>query len=278
MYKKYINFNVELLSVRPTPPQYVVDEVMSDDINSVVLNFNITDIPAEELANATARVLVYSRDGSLSQNLPTDTELNGTTFSYVVKERELLHVGVTQVELIVNIGTVRYSSKLHKFDIKAGLNYTIGTVAREIIITDWEAISTDIVGYLEGFIADEALRAEGFTQSQADRATTFGESEASRLATFNSAQNLKLNEFDASQTARQEAFVQSQADKDVVFAGYGTQMAEYDKTITTLFANSSVVLSMDEYTQLTQNDNVLPTIRYIVTNDTLEEFLGAPLT
>lgn len=49
-------------------------------------------------------------------------------------------------------------------------------------------------------------------------------------------------------------------------------------TIETLFHNSSVILSVDEYTEFVMKNKILPTIRYIVTDDTLEEFLGAPLT
>lgn len=60
-------------------------------------------------------------------------------------------------------------------------------------------------------------------------------------------------------------------------ADHNTALTDHD-TIVNLFQNSSVVLSVDEYMELLKNNNTLPTIRYIVTDSALEEFLGAPLT
>ena len=349
--KKEIVFNVDLLSVKPAVKQYVIDEFSSSDTGSAVIRFNVGDLLESDIADCIPRMIFYMRDGSIIQ--VADIKSQGTSFTYQLKHNELQHIGLANVEFILKLSDdSMYSSKQMLFKIVEGLNYKASTVAREIIIFDWESFTEyardslvkrdlDFMEYLSGRTVDfekfKEQRTNDFVSSEADRNILFSESESGRTASFDDSQSqrgvdfeswktdrvidlniaytaseanrdsvyesretgrdnlfdgiqtLRVGEFNQSQNSRELSFAKSQldmdimfaksqADKDIVFAGYGTQMAEYDNTITTLFANSSVVLSMDEYTQLTQNDNVLPTIRYIVTNDTLEEFLGAPLT
>ena len=78
----------------------------------------------------------------------------------------------------------------------------------------------------------------------------------------------------SAETARKSEY----ADRANEFGEYINQMSVHDNAMTTLFNGSSVILSIDEYTQLVMTNKTLPTVRYIITDDTLEEFLGAPLT
>ena len=290
--KKEIVFNVDLLSVKPAVKQYVVDEFSSSDTGSAVIRFNIGDLLESDIVDCIPRMIFYMRDGSIIQ--VADIKSQGTSFTYQLKHNELQHIGLANVEFILKLSDdSTYSSKQMLFKIVEGLNYKASTVAREIIIFDWEAFTEyareslvkrdlEFMEYLSGRTVDfekfKEQRENDFVSSEAGRDNLFDGVQTLRVGEFNQSQNSRELSFTKSQLDRDILFAKSQADKDILFNEYVEQMTEHNNLIRTMFSNSSVVLSMDEYTQLRQNNNVLPTIRYIITNETLEEFIGAPLT
>lgn len=100
MALKKIQYDVNILSTE-TALQAKVPAVYTNDLNSVEFVFNIEDMTAEQLAGATATTLLYMRDGSFFQN--SDVNLNGNTFTYLLKENEGNHAGLAKIQLVVNI-------------------------------------------------------------------------------------------------------------------------------------------------------------------------------
>ena len=109
MALKKIQYDVRLLSTEKTL-QGKAPIVYTNDLNSAEFVFNILDMTAEQLIGATATTLLYMRDGSFFQN--SDVNLDGNTFTYLLKENEGNHGGLAQIQLVVKIGTIEYPGKL----------------------------------------------------------------------------------------------------------------------------------------------------------------------
>lgn len=173
---KIIDYNVELKSTRINR-SYSTPEVYTNDLNSVVFQFEILDMTAEELTGATATTLLYMRDGSFFQNSATDVTLNGNVFSYTLKENEGNHSGLAQIQLIVKLGTKEYASQLFNFKISNGLG---DKVAVEVMVQDWTTLLREARAYIAQFLLDEDGRQATFVASEQDRQLAFEEAEALR--------------------------------------------------------------------------------------------------
>ncbi len=178
MALKKIQYDVRLLSTDTTlqgkPPI-----VYTNDLNSAEFVFNILDMTPDQLAGATATTLLYMRDGSFFQN--SDVNLNGNTFTYLLKENEGNHAGLAQIQLVVKIGTTEYASQLYSFEVVTGLETK---VAVEVMIQDWTTLTRDARAYIDQFVADEAVRQQQFDDAQTARTNIFTQAEALRRAGY----------------------------------------------------------------------------------------------
>ena len=84
------------------------------------------------------------RDGSFFQN--SDVNLNGNTFTYLLKENEGNHGGLAQIQLVVKIGTIEYATQLYNFEVVTGLKTKVAAV--EVMIQDWTTITRDAQAYI----------------------------------------------------------------------------------------------------------------------------------
>jgi hypothetical protein len=134
MALKKIQYDVQLLSTEKML-QGKTPIVYTNDLNSAEFVFNILDTTPEQLAGATATTLLYMRDGSFFQN--SDVNLNGNTFTYLLKENEGNHSGLAKIQLVVKIGTIEYASQFYSFEVVTGLETK---VAAEVIIHDWTTL------------------------------------------------------------------------------------------------------------------------------------------
>jgi len=165
MALKKIQYDVRLLSTEKTL-QGKAPIVYTNDLNSAEFVFNILDMTAEQLVGATATTLLYMRDGSFFQN--SDVNLNGNTFTYLLKENEGNHAGLAQIQLVVKIGTAEYASQLYNFEVVTGLETKVAT---EVMIQDWTTLTRDARAYIDQFVADEAARQQQFEVAETNRAT-----------------------------------------------------------------------------------------------------------
>ena len=199
---KIIPYTVKLRSVVPEKTFSKPPVVYTNDLRSAEFQFKITDMDASELLTATAKTMLYMRDGSFFQNPSTDVSRVGNVFSYLLKENEGNHAGIAKIQLVVyfNEGLANeqnFPTQLYEFEIINGLETK---VAQEVMIYDWTTLTRDARAYIDQFVADEELRAtqfgdaqtartNTFTQSETDRTTAFTASEASRASTFNAAES-----------------------------------------------------------------------------------------
>ncbi|WP_334115964.1 hypothetical protein [Streptococcus parasuis] len=174
MALKKIQYDVRLLSTEKTL-QGKAPIVYTNDLNSAEFVFSILDMTVEQLAGATATTLLYMRDGSFFQN--SDVNLNGNTFTYLLKENEGNHGGLAQIQLVVKIGTAEYASQLYSFEVVTGLETK---VAAEVMIQDWTTLTRDAHAYIDQFVADEAVRQQQFETAEANRVTFFEAAETNR--------------------------------------------------------------------------------------------------
>ncbi|WP_319471795.1 hypothetical protein [uncultured Trichococcus sp.] len=205
MAKKIVKYDVLIKSTKQTK-QFDIPKIYTNDLNSVVFQFVVSDLTVEEQAAATAITMIYMRDGSFFQNPSTDVDKVGNTFSYTLKENEGNHAGIAKIQLVVTIpGTpaVDYASQLYEFDIVNGLETK---VAQEVMIYDWTTLTRDAQDYIDTFVANEATRQQQFADAQTQRGTTFGESEAGRTTTFNASEAGRTTTFNASEAGRTTAF------------------------------------------------------------------------
>ena len=214
MALKKIQYDVRLLSTE-TALQAKVPAVYTNDLNSVEFFFNILDMTAEQLAGATATTLLYMRDGSFFQN--SDVNLNGNTFTYLLKENEGNHSGLAKIQLVVKIGTTEYASQLYNFGVVSGLETK---VAVEVMIQDWTTLTRDARAYIDQFVADEATRQQQFDDAQTDRANIFTQSETDRATAFEAAEALrqqKETERQGAEAVRQQQFETAEANRATFF-------------------------------------------------------------
>ena len=163
MYPKTPTFDVALKS---TERQWVqkIPEVYTNDLNSVSIQFKITDCTDTELTGSTAIVLLKMRDGSFFQGPSVDVTRTLNVFSYTLKENEGNHDGLAEIQLIVTIDTKKFATQKYNFKVITGLD---SEVAREIMIHDWSTLTTEARAYIDEFAANEILRQAGYDADHA---------------------------------------------------------------------------------------------------------------
>ena len=232
MALKKIQYDVRLLSTEKTL-QGNMPIVYTNDLNSAEFVFNILDMTAEQLAGATATTLLYMRDGSFFQN--SDVDLDGTTFTYLLKENEGNHAGLAKIQLVVKIGTAEYASQLHSFGVVSGLETK---VAVEVMIHDWTTLLREARAYIAQFLVDEEGRQATFVANEQDRQLAFEASEALRQqkeTERQGAEATRQQQFDDAQTARTNIFTQSETERATAFAEkYAGLEAQYATDLATL--------------------------------------------
>ena len=201
MALKKIQYDVRLLSTEKIL-QDKVPIIYTNDLNSAEFVFNIEDMTAEQLAGATATTLLYMRDGSFFQN--SDVNLNGNTFTYLLKENEGNHAGPAKIQLAVNIPETpeqNYPTQLFNFEVVAGLETKVSKTAVEVMIHAWTTLTREARSYIDQFVADEAIRQQQFDDAQTARTNIFTQSETDRATAFEAAEALRQQK----ETERQEA-------------------------------------------------------------------------
>lgn len=165
MALKKIQYDVRLLSTEKML-QGKVPVVYTNDLNSAEFVFNILDMTPEQLVGATATTMLYMRDGSFFQN--SDVNLNGNTFTYLLKENEGNHAGLAQIQLVVIVpGTPEqnYPTQLYNFEVVTGLETKVAT---EVIIQDWTTLTADAKVYLEQMAEKHARADADHTRAESD--------------------------------------------------------------------------------------------------------------
>lgn len=212
--------------------------VYTNDLRSAEFQFQIIDMQPGELTGATATTLLYMRDGSFFQNPKEDVILAGTTFSYLLKENEGNHAGVSQIQLVVKIGDAEFASQLFDFEVINGLD---SKVAQEIMIHDWTTLTREARAYIDEFTANEILREAEFDNNEFDRNAAFlagqtGRTDAfnadqtSRTQNFNTDQTNRTKAFSDAQTARQNAYTAAESARDTDFgAAEALRQSGYDE-------------------------------------------------
>lgn len=187
MALKKIQYDVRLLSTEKML-QGKTPIVYTNDLNSAEFVFNILEMTPEQLAGATATTLLYMRDGSFFQN--SDVNLDGTTFSYLLKENEGNHIGLAKIQLVVKIGTAEYASQLYSFEVVNGLETKVASAA-EVMIQDWTTLTRDAQAYIDHFNLNETTRQQQFDDAQMARTNIFTQSETYRTMAFEAAEALR---------------------------------------------------------------------------------------
>ena len=223
---KPINFDVELKSTS-LQRQFTREKAMTNDLNSVDINYKILDMAAKELTDATAQVLLYMQDGSFFQVPNEKITLAGTTFTYALEEAPGNHAGIVRTQVVVKTADLKeYASPKFEFEIVSGLETTVAT---EVMIHDWTTLTREARAYLDEAIPNEQTRienelaraeaeiiraqdAEDFAEAEALRVQAEGlRVEAERLRVL--AENLREQD----ETARQQVFDQSQIDRQAAY-------------------------------------------------------------
>ena len=215
MALKKIQYDVRLLSTGKML-QANMPIVYTNDLNSAEFVFNILDMTSEQLTGATATTLIYMRDGSFFQN--SDVNLNGNTFTYLLKENEGNHSGLAKIQLVVKIGTAEYASQLYSFGVVNGLETK---VAVEVMIQDWTTLLREARAYIAQFLVDEEDRQATFVANEQDRQLAFEAVEALRQqkeTERQEAEATRQQQFDDAQTARTNIFTQSETDRTTAFS------------------------------------------------------------
>ena len=213
MYPKTPTFDVALKS---TERQWVqkIPEVYTNDLNSVSIQFKITDCTDTELTGSTAIVLLKMRDGSFFQGPSVDVTRTLNVFSYTLKENEGNHDGLAEIQLIVTVDTKKFATQKYNFKVITGLD---SEVAREIMIYDWSTLTAEARAYIDQFTADEVLRDAEFDNNQFDRNVAFNGAQGQRATDFGLAQTQRNTDFELAQTQRVNAFNAAEAARVLEF-------------------------------------------------------------
>lgn len=217
---KILLYEVELRAVR-LKRNLSRPVVYTNDLNSAEFQFKITDMDATELLTATAKTMLYMRDGSFFQNPSTDVSRVGNVFSYLLKENEGNHAGIAKIQLVVyfNEGLANeqnFPTQLYEFEIINGLETK---VAQEVMIYDWTTLTRDARAYIDQFVADELLRDAEFDNAQFDRNTAFVASQDARTLAFGTEQTNRGTAFTAEQNERTTAFNESESGRTTAETG-----------------------------------------------------------
>ena len=228
---KIIPYTVKLRSVVPEKTFSKPPVVYTNDLRSAEFQFKITDMDASELLTATAKTMLYMRDGSFFQNPSTDVSRVGNVFSYLLKENEGNHAGIAKIQLVVyfNEGLTNeqnFPTQLYEFEIINGLETK---VAQEVMIYDWTTLTRDAQDYLDQFVANEATRQQQFADAQAQRTTDFGAAQTQRTTDFNTAEQSRTTAFNAAESARAEGYT---ADHGRAETDHTTAAADHTTAVT----------------------------------------------
>ena len=125
--------------------------IYTNDLRSAEFQFKVIDMEPGELSSATATTLLYMEDGSFFQNKKEDVNLSGTTFSYLLKENEGNHAGISKIQLVVcfNEGLENeqnFPTQLYEFKITSGLE---NKVAVEVMIQDWTTLTREARTFID---------------------------------------------------------------------------------------------------------------------------------
>ena len=228
---KIIPYTVKLRSVVPEKTFSKPPVVYTNDLRSAEFQFKITDMDAPELLTATAKTMLYMRDGSFFQNPSTDVSRVGNVFSYLLKENEGNHAGIAKIQLVVyfNEGLANeqnFPTQLYEFEIINGLETK---VAQEVMIYDWTTLTRDARAYIDEFVANEILREAEFDNNEFDRNVAFAAGQTGRTDAFNTDQTTRAQAFSDAQTARQNAYAAAESARDSDFDEAETlRQAGYD--------------------------------------------------
>lgn len=253
---KIIPYTVKLRSVVPEKTFSKPPVVYTNDLRSAEFQFKIADMDASELLTATAKTMLYMRDGSFFQNPSTDVSREGNVFSYLLKENEGNHAGIAKIQLVVyfNEGLANeqnFPTQLYEFEIINGLETK---VAQEVMIYDWTTLTRDAQDYIDQFVSDEVLRDAQFDNAQFDRNITFVATQEQRAIDFTAAQDSRTATFNASEVSRTQTFTASETAREQEFdlaeagraAGY---TADHNRAET-----DHIIAGMDHVTAVDDNN------------------------
>ena len=271
--------------------------------DTVSLTFNLTGITS--YTGVTASVSLVMKDGSIFQH---EKPVTASPAVFSLKENEVQHAGVVVGQVAFSDMTGTITSQEFIFTIKPSVLDASENLEllREVEVDSFLVLKSQVEGIQLSVLANwDTIQAElgtmgaGFAADWSEWFTTNKNSISNEWAALKSdisakqatlAQDITTAESDraAKEIARgnkEQERISAEATRQAAetlraslfSADHSTALTDHD-TIVNLFQNSSVVLSIDEYMELLENNNTLPTIRYIVTDSALEEFLGAPLT
>ena len=228
---KIIPYTVKLRSVVTEKTFSKPPVVYTNDLRSAEFQFKITDMDAGDLSTATAKTMLYMRDGSFFQNPSTDVSRVGNVFSYLLKENEGNHAGIAKIQLVVyfNEGLANeqnFPTQLYEFEIINGLETK---VAKEVMIYDWTTLTREARAYIDEFVANEIHREAEFDNNEFDRNAAFAAGQTGRTDAFNTDQTTRAQAFSDAQTARQNAYAAAESAMDSDFDEAETlRQAGYD--------------------------------------------------
>lgn len=240
MALKKIQYDVRLLSTEKML-QGKVPVVYTNDLNSAEFVFNILDMTPEQLAGATATTMLYMRDGSFFQN--SDVNLNGNTFTYLLKENEGNHAGLAQIQLVVIVpGTPEqnYPTRLYNFEVVTGLETK---VASEVMIQDWTTLTRDARAYIAQFLLDEEGRQATFVANEQDRQLAFEAAEELRQQKETERQGTEAGRVEAEQSRVDAEMARKQAEETRDGNEQARQEQEAERV--SLFADMQLVHDLD---------------------------------
>lgn len=228
---KIIPYTVKLRSVVTEKTFSKPPVVYTNDLRSAEFQFKITDMDAGDLSTATAKTMLYMRDGSFFQNPSTDVSRVGNVFGYLLKENEGNHAGIAKIQLVVyfNEGLANeqnFPTQLYEFEIINGLETK---VAQEVMIYDWTTLTREARAYIDEFVANEIHREAEFDNNEFDRNAAFAAGQTGRTDAFNTDQTTRAQAFSDAQTARQNAYAAAESARDSDFDEAETlRQAGYD--------------------------------------------------
>ena len=149
---KKINFDVAIKSTNHTRSYALPPEVYTSDDNAVQFRFNILDVTPEEFVEgaAVSTIEITTRDGSIFQKVG-ETALEDTTIVYDLKENEGNHAGLAKIQLVLQLGTKKFTSDEYEFKI---INNIANKVPVEIYVQNWGTLTSQAEAYITQMAQD----------------------------------------------------------------------------------------------------------------------------
>lgn len=149
---KKINFDVAIKSTNHTRSYALPPEVYTSDDNAVQFRFNILDVTPEEFVEgaAVSTIEITTRDGSIFQKVG-ETALEDTTIVYDLKENEGNHAGLAKIQLVLQLGTKKFTSDEYEFKI---INNIASVVPVEIYVQNWGTLTSQAEAYITQMAQD----------------------------------------------------------------------------------------------------------------------------